>query len=525
MLIRVRLAGKTGLISLLLPCLLMCRSSMAGTSSIADTTGTSGTITSTSDGTAPATATTDTVHFIVYDYNTASFINNQFLPIDRAFNIKIINIPPDSSVKSMQIWEFEGRYRRSKYKFKNGELVRPEEVDSLIIYRRILCIRSGITAKKGEQIFLVPKHLIPNREYVVAMGNNTTRELSKGEQTSFTDKITPMLKHDVYFRTIFNRTLTHYYNNPNATYAPLRLSQDSLSAHLQRMVRDSFPNYMLRPVNDTLVDQQLAHSVDAVTNLKRRLTDLKDNCIKDSTSKKSADLLDKQAAKDDMDWFGLADSSRKDRIRTDLEILHVDSGTTCGFHRKSALEKIDSIAKYVTSEVAEAAAQALAGETFFLGTIESTYFVDIAKNAQRNVTIDLGAGYSWSMDRPFLYTAINVYFRPIDKNLPLRNTYYSFWDYIGSHASLLVGMTLTPVNKDKIREGILGNKGLILGSGFRFLPWFKVSGGTLMYYGLNENPLNSSRRTRFTPFVSMSIDVDVKTIFKSFPIIDETLFK
>jgi len=303
------------------------------------------------------------------------------------------------------------------------------------------------------------------------------------------------------------------------------LSQDSLAKHLKRLVTDSFPNYAVFLRSDSLPDQELANSLDAVKNLKFKLDDLVNRgCLqKDAPALKELTSVNEELGNKRMDWYGLSEQDGTANIHAHLGVLNLIGD--CAILRDLALKQVDSIAKYIKLEGALAAVRILVNEVFNLGTIEATYFIDIAKNAQRNVTIDLGAGYSWSMDRPFLYTAINVYFRPIDKNLPLRNTNYSFWDYIGSHASLLVGMTLTSVNKDKIRDGILGNKGLILGSGFRFLPWFKVSGGTLLYYGLNENPLNSSRRTRFTPFVSMSIDVDVKTIFKSFPIIDEALFK
>jgi len=107
--------------------------------------------------------------------------------------------------------------------------------------------------------------------------------------------------------------------------------------------------------------------------------------------------------------------------------------------------------------------------------------------------------------------------------LPLRNTDFTAWDFIGSRFSILAGITLTPVDETGVRKGIIGNKGVVGGTSFRVLPWLKINYGSLMYYGKNTNPLVTSYSTRFTSFVSLSLDIDIKPIFASVPLFSQLL--
>jgi len=145
------------------------------------------------------------------------------------------------------------------------------------------------------------------------------------------------------------------------------------------------------------------------------------------------------------------------------------------------------------------------------------------KNAKLYITLDLGCAYVWRMDRVLPYTGVNIYFRPVNRNIPLR-TYKEFWDYLGVRTSLLLGVTLSSVEKTDVRKGLFGNLALVLGAGFRPIPFLKINGGCMVYYSYSSNPLVSREHyhTTLSPFVSLSIDMDVKPLFAG---IGESIFK
>jgi hypothetical protein len=463
----------------------------------------------------------DTVNFIVFDYSTATFLGAQPMPIDRPFNIKVINIPADTTIDTLNIAEIEPRSRRTRYKFHNGQLVTPPELDTMLIVRVIRCGGGTLKTKPGEQIFMVPHNLIPNRNYVVSFAGHAETKLSAEQKEEARATLKPIIRDDPYFNKIIRKDFNDRYLNPTHSPKPLKLSQDSLHTHLQRLVQKQYPQYKVYFPDSKSDTVHIYYSFgDQVNDLRDHMTNLENNCISKLKSPPTqfVQLKNKLAT----DTSGAMDTVLRD-AKTLLKSL---SAGDCQFTVDFAVNNIDSINTLLDSAIYGATASMIASYLLTSSTIGSTYYVDIVKNAQRNVTLDVGGGYSWGMDMFFAYYAVDIYLRPIDKNLPLWNTNYGFWDYLGSRTSFQVGLTLTSVKQPKVRSGIVGDDGLILGAGFRLLPWFKVSAGTLVYNRLNNDPLVSGgAKTHFGLFASASIDLDVKSIFSSIPIINQLVIK
>lgn len=464
----------------------------------------------------------DTVNFVIFDYSTSTFLGAQPMPIDRPFNIKIINIPADTTIDTLNIMEIEPRSRRTRYKFHNGQLVTPPELDTMLIVRVIRCAGGTLKVKPGEQIFMVPHNLIPNRNYVVSFAGHSETKVSAAEQEAATPAIKQTIRSDPrinkFIRTDFN---DRYFNKPHSL-KPLKFRQDSLHTHLQGLVQQKYPQYKLSlPDSKTDTVQLYADFGVAVTNLRDGITDFDTNFI--IKSKNVQPAFERIVDRLNKDTTSPIDTLLME-LSTGLDSVKVESTWQPALDKiRAAIAKIQ---KVLDAEVYDPLTNAAVKDLIYGSTVGATYFVDIVKNAQRNVTLDIGGGYSWGMDMFFAYYAVDIYLRPIDKNLPLWNTNYSFWDYLGSRTSLEVGLTLTSVKQPKVRSGIVGDDGLILGAGFRLLPWFKISAGTLVYNRLNIDPLVSGgAKTHFGLFASASIDLDVKSIFSSVPIINQLVLK
>lgn len=158
-------------------------------------------------------------------------------------------------------------------------------------------------------------------------------------------------------------------------------------------------------------------------------------------------------------------------------------------------------------------------QVFNSGSAASSYVPDFKERAKQHVTFDLGYAYIWGVDRANAYAGLNIYFRAVDTSLPLKNYRAGLIDYMGSHFSLLIGTSIESIQKDSVRRGLLGNgAALVTGIGYKLLPWFKINGGAYLYYKYPQNPLIDKNRLTFTgsPFISLSIDINLSSLFSSF---------
>jgi len=138
-----------------------------------------------------------------------------------------------------------------------------------------------------------------------------------------------------------------------------------------------------------------------------------------------------------------------------------------------------------------------------ISKIESV-FAEI--HAKDYFSLDFGVGYSWQINSTFLYTGVNIYLVPVNKNAsyPLfKNKGYG----IPRRASLLLGVTNTKIGEGN-SENLFANNNLLAGIGLRINRSFKINFGELLYRQANKNPLIETKKTKLAFFASGSFDID-----------------
>jgi hypothetical protein len=103
------------------------------------------------------------------------------------------------------------------------------------------------------------------------------------------------------------------------------------------------------------------------------------------------------------------------------------------------------------------------------------------------------------------YFGVNFYFEPVNKAIPLR-----FHGTAGDRLSFTIGITAQSISKSGDREDLFGSYGLLLGAGFRFADPLRLSVGGVALREVPSNPLDTRRPLRFTPYISLSLDWDVR---------------
>ncbi len=127
-------------------------------------------------------------------------------------------------------------------------------------------------------------------------------------------------------------------------------------------------------------------------------------------------------------------------------------------------------------------------------------------------TADAGIlGYAWGIDKYLSYAGVNIYLREVNKAIPLRN--FKGWDRVAVSTSVLIGLTLSTIEQDHVRKGWVGNSAVVVGVGNRLWKFARINAGVLLHYRHDINPLLDQYHTSPSPFVSFSIDLDIKSLF------------
>ena len=143
-----------------------------------------------------------------------------------------------------------------------------------------------------------------------------------------------------------------------------------------------------------------------------------------------------------------------------------------------------------------------------------TYELDTKENAKAHFSLNYGGIYDFYGDKVRTFTTINFFLRPINPSVPLDAYNYSFWRSIHARTSLSFGLsdnTIADPGSDK--RGIIGDRALMFGLGFRALYLLTVNTGVLIYEQDDRSPLVTNYSTKFTPYVGLSANVELKGIF------------
>jgi hypothetical protein len=150
---------------------------------------------------------------------------------------------------------------------------------------------------------------------------------------------------------------------------------------------------------------------------------------------------------------------------------------------------------------------------------------DFKTRAEYYITADIGiaAMLTTNIDALQPYAGVNFNLSPINRQARYKLSYYKkynygFWDILYRKSSLIVGVTFNSVSKSvngiEIRKGIVGinnsTGGLLTGLAFRLGDYGRLSSGFIFLNEHNSNLLIDKYYLTGYPFISLSLDIDVR---------------
>ncbi len=374
----------------------------------------------------------------------------------------------------------------------------------------------------------ITAYLKPNSRYIFEMIGINETPLSDEQKADVVEKI----KDNESFKKLINDEIKKNINNTNAASgASWGKITRSLEKIADSVIKSVDTTYLLKESMDFVSQlKNLSNSftknisiIYKVERIGKYYLDTNEVSFRDTALlKKTKDILISKLKA--INWVSLEDADTSKIIKYIDKLINLEPNLTedqqleLKKQKKEILDKVKEVINGKNKFIDQFTA--LKSEQIFIGgNAASTYVPDFVERAKQHVTFDLGYAYIWGIDRTNSYAGINIYFRAVDTSLPLKNYRAGIIDYLGAHFSLLIGTSLGSIQKDSVRRGLLGNgSALVTGIGYKLLPWFKINGGAYLYYKYPTNPLINKDRLTFTgsPFVSLSIDINLKSLFNSF---------
>lgn len=136
---------------------------------------------------------------------------------------------------------------------------------------------------------------------------------------------------------------------------------------------------------------------------------------------------------------------------------------------------------------------------------------------------DVGILYAYQQKEFVPFIGLNVYFRPIDKNIPFERLRAAkkqrgengslFW----YRFSAVVGLTFGGLTKnDDPKFNIIFGRGIITGVGYRLYESLKLNAGVLWFNQKDINPLVNQYTLKPTPYISLSLDWNLSSLVSGF---------
>jgi len=126
------------------------------------------------------------------------------------------------------------------------------------------------------------------------------------------------------------------------------------------------------------------------------------------------------------------------------------------------------------------------------------------------VSADLGFLYLPDIAEGVPYAGTNIYFRPVNKNVPLSQK-----SSFGRRFALTIGVTLDSIaDEEGTRKDFTGSQSLVVGAGYRFTESLRFGLGAVVFVRQDPNPLVDDETTGVTPYISVSFDWNIAKSFK-----------
>jgi hypothetical protein len=430
----------------------------------------------------------------------------KIFPFDEPFSVKLTDIKPNRNFIKIRLKQYNRN--RKKITIDSAQWTRQSASDTTAIVSFF--------------------QLKPNTYYEFEIEEAGVSQLTEEQKTT----LRAYLVRDVNVQNIIN-DLAQYYiqqylRNPVTPYTGVLSSKTKdIKDHITKAIKNADPSYILNPVDPVAILNLNSYFIDRIKDVmdkKAELQDQKD--VKAKTSANSA-LQSLISALKSVNWATL---TRGDPEYNSLITFSGDILTSMGAVPDASISlKVNAFQTAVDDAIAAREAfrdliidQIVVPNVMKYTVLNSTTRTDFQKNSKFYITLDLGAAYAARIDRFVGYTGVNIYFRPINKSAPLNIV--TGIDWWAVRTSLLIGITLSSIEKDNIRKGLIDDKALVTGVGFRVVPFLKVNGGVFVHYRYDQNPLLTSNRyyTSLSPFVSFSLDMDAKALFSG---IGNSIFK
>jgi hypothetical protein len=130
-----------------------------------------------------------------------------------------------------------------------------------------------------------------------------------------------------------------------------------------------------------------------------------------------------------------------------------------------------------------------------------------------HVSADAGFAAASEVDEILPYAGANIYFRPINKDVPLgelSRTGILTWQH---RWSLTLGMTVSSIEKTKVRTDLFSNKALVVGFGRRMTDVVRLSFGVVVFKEKDANPVIQADSVAATPYIGVSWDLNLARNF------------
>jgi hypothetical protein len=150
-------------------------------------------------------------------------------------------------------------------------------------------------------------------------------------------------------------------------------------------------------------------------------------------------------------------------------------------------------------------------ETFIINIreIKAEVLPPVSNKQNPYLSMDFGTGFVPGLDTIFLYGGVNIYFVAVNKKGPFK--IYRFWNWLLKRFCLSLGLTTGMLEEGRNRN--LFKKGNVMaGCGFRIFKSFKINAGYLFFKQIHRNPLIDDEIIKARPFVSISLDIDLKPL-------------
>ena len=171
--------------------------------------------------------------------------------------------------------------------------------------------------------------------------------------------------------------------------------------------------------------------------------------------------------------------------------------------RQALAERQDSIAATVA---------AVRRDWVRVAGVEGSAFGTFQNRTQRRVMADVGVAWLAGSDRLVAHAGASIYpFHAINKEVPLSEFRFFSADRFVRSIGVVVGVTLSSVKDTATRrEGVLGDRSVLLGVGYRVFDAVRFTAGTSFDRTTRAAPATGST-LRNTPFYALSIDFDVRS--------------